>query len=101
MWSLVQGGILTNDTLQKRRPNRSLNPQRCIMCCKDGESLDHLFLHYPVVLSLWHRLFVLRNVMWLAPKGSVHMLLIDFYVWEDRKRPKCFGLYHLCNFWVL
>lgn len=51
----------------------------------------HLFLHCPVALSLWHRLFVLRNVMWLAPKGSAHMLLIDFRVWEDRRRPKCFG----------
>ena len=43
MWALIHGGILTNDTLQKRRPNRLLNPQWCILCCKSGESVDHLF----------------------------------------------------------
>lgn len=72
------------------------------MCCKDDEYLDNLFLHRPVVLSLWHRLFLLRNVMWLAPKGSAQMLLIDFHAMGGLKRAKVvWSCAVFTTFWVL
>ncbi|CAL5408064.1 unnamed protein product [Camellia sinensis] len=102
MWALIHGGILTNDTLQKRRPNRLLNPQWCILCCKSGESVDHLFLHCPIALTLWHRLFRVGNGMWVAPKRSVHMLVIDFHTFGGSKRAKIlWTCVVFATFWVL
>ncbi|GMP91138.1 hypothetical protein CsSME_00041961 [Camellia sinensis var. sinensis] len=88
MWILVHGGTLTNDSLQRRRPLRYLNPQWCIMCCKSGESLDHLFLHCSVARQLWHMVFGLGNVVWVAPKGCAQMLLFDFQTFGRSKRAK-------------
>lgn len=102
MWALVYGGILTNNTLQKQRPNCFLNFQWCIVCCKNGESVDHLFLHCPIALNLWHRLFSLGNVMWVVPKGSAHMLLLDFCTFGGSKRAKMlWSCAVFATFWVL
>lgn len=102
MWALVHGGIWTNDTLQKRRPNRSLNSQWCIMCRKNEESVDHLFLHCPIALFLWHKLFLLGNVMWVAPQRSAHMLEVDFRVLGGSKRAKLlWSCAAFATFWVL
>ena len=35
--------VNANDLLQLRRPFKSLNPQWCILCKEDGESVDHIF----------------------------------------------------------
>jgi len=89
LWILVHRGTLTNDALQKRRPSCSLNPQWCIMCRRrNGESLDHLFMHCSVAANLWPRLFCLGNVMWVASKDSAQMILIDFQVLGMSKRAK-------------
>ena len=49
-WLLAHRKVNTNDLIQLRRPYRPLNPQWCILCKGEGESIDHLFLH---CLHLW------------------------------------------------
>lgn len=49
--------IMTNDIFQKRSPNHYLYSQWCIMCMRNEKSLDHLFLHCPLVSVLWNRVF--------------------------------------------
>ena len=58
-WLVVHGKVNTNDKLQLRRPYKSLCPQCRILCKGNGESIDHLFLHCPLTLGLWHKLFFL------------------------------------------
>ncbi|RVW89274.1 hypothetical protein CK203_032671 [Vitis vinifera] len=55
-WLVAHGKVNTNDKLQLRRPYKALCPQWCILCKGNGESIDHLFLHCPVTIGLWHRL---------------------------------------------
>ena len=63
---------------QLRRPYKSLNPNWCILCMRGGELIDHLFLHCPITLRLWHKLF---NIVWMdqvPPKSICDMMTISF-----------------------
>ncbi|KAJ9680549.1 hypothetical protein PVL29_019768 [Vitis rotundifolia] len=62
-WVVAHGKVNTNDKLQLRRPYKSLCPQWCILCKGNGESIDHLFLHCPVTIGLWHKLFNLAGLV--------------------------------------
>ncbi|RVW63727.1 hypothetical protein CK203_052776 [Vitis vinifera] len=64
-WLVAHGKVNTNDKLQLRRPYKALCPQWCILCKGNGESIDHLFLHCPVTIGLWHRLFNLVGLIWV------------------------------------
>ena len=61
-WLVAHGTVNTNDKLQLRRPYKSLCPQWCIFCKGNGELIDHLFLHCPVTIGLWHKLFNLAGL---------------------------------------
>nr|CAN75609.1 hypothetical protein VITISV_002943 [Vitis vinifera] len=77
-WLVAHGKVNTNDKLQLRRPYKALCPQWCILCKRNGESIDHLFLHCPVTIGLWHRLFNLVGVIWVPPRSIEDMLVISF-----------------------
>ncbi|KAJ9676364.1 hypothetical protein PVL29_025068 [Vitis rotundifolia] len=77
-WLVAHGKVNTNDKLQLRRPYKSLCPQWCILCKGNGESIDHLFLHCPVTIGLWHKLFNLAGLVWVPPRSFVDMLVIAF-----------------------
>ena len=44
----------------------------------NGESIDHLFLHCPVTIGLWHKLFNLAGLVWVPPRSIEDMLVIAF-----------------------
>ena len=50
-WLVAHRKVNTNDLLQVRRPFKSLNPQWCILCKGEGETIDHLFLHCPYTIQ--------------------------------------------------
>ena len=77
-WLVVHGKANTNDKLQLRRPYESLYPQWCILCKGNGESIDHLFLHCPVTIRLWHKLFNLVRLAWVPPRSIVDMMVNAF-----------------------
>ncbi|RVX11717.1 putative ribonuclease H protein [Vitis vinifera] len=77
-WLVAHGKVNTNDKLQLRRPYKALCPQWCILCKGNGESIDHLFLHCPVTIGLWHKLFNLVGVIWVPPRSIEDMLVISF-----------------------
>ena len=45
------------------------------MCKCNCETVDHLFLHCPVVLELWDMVFGLFGVYWVMPMSVVGYLL--------------------------
>ncbi|RVW16749.1 hypothetical protein CK203_076445 [Vitis vinifera] len=73
-WIVAHGKVNTNDKLQLRRPYKSLYPQWCILCKGNGESIDHLFLHCPVTIGLWNKLFKLAGLVWVPPRSFEDML---------------------------
>ncbi|RVW41560.1 putative ribonuclease H protein [Vitis vinifera] len=78
-WLVAHGKTVnTNDKLQLRRPYKALCPQWCILCKGNGESIDHLFLHCPVTIGLWHRMFNLVGLVWIPLRSLEDMLVITF-----------------------
>ena len=61
----AKDGILTIDNLVKR--GQSL-VNWCCMCWCDGESVDHLLLHYKLAYALWCEVFHVFGVLWVMPK---------------------------------
>lgn len=39
------------------------------MCMMSGEMIDHHFLHCPMTMVLWHRLFSVDRVDWVSLKN--------------------------------
>lgn len=102
MQSLAHGSIMTNDMFQKKRLAHFLYTQWCIMCRRNGESMDHLFLHYLMALNLWHCIFLLIDRHWVAPDDCANMLLIDLWGFGGNKKAKT--LWHcvvFMIFWVV
>ncbi|RVW27818.1 hypothetical protein CK203_107068 [Vitis vinifera] len=77
-WLVAHGKVNTNDKLQLRRPYKAFCPQWCILCKGNGESIDHLFLHCPITIGLWHKLFDLAGLVWVPPRSLEDMLVITF-----------------------
>ena len=78
----------TNDLLQLRRSYRSLNPQWCIHCKGEGESIDHLFLHCPFTCGLWNKFFNLARIVWVSPRSIEDMFIIAFKGFGNSFRGK-------------
>jgi hypothetical protein len=53
-WSAALGKILTADNLKKRK---IIIVDRCYLCKRDGETVDHLLLHCDVASTLWNHVF--------------------------------------------
>ena len=77
-WLAVHGKVNTNNKLQLRRPYKSLCPQWCMLCKGNGESIYHLFLHCPLTIGLWHKLFNLAGLDWVPPRSIEDMMIITF-----------------------
>lgn len=73
-WSLALGKLNTGDVIQRRSPNVCLSPSWCVMCKRNGESADHLFLHCHNTVQLWIRLFQAVKISWMMPASSMSML---------------------------
>ena len=59
LWTATNDGILTIDNLVKR--GRFL-VNRCCLCYCDGESVDHLLLHYKFSHALWCEAFTVFGI---------------------------------------
>ena len=67
------GTILAIDNLRKRKV---LILDWCCLCKSNGESVDHLLLHFPIVFELWSMMFNLFGIYWAMLKtGRVPCML--------------------------
>ena len=44
------------------------------MCKSNGESVDHLLLHFPVAMDLWSMVLALFGVSWVMPHTVLGLL---------------------------
>lgn len=64
-WLVSHDKVMTTDNLRKRG---FCVVDWCSMCKKEGESVNHLFLHCEVAKSLWHEIFERMGMAWVMPK---------------------------------
>ena len=48
------------------------------MCMVSGETVDHLYLHCPMTLAFWHRLFSLVRLNWVPSRSISDTMTISF-----------------------
>ena len=53
---------------------------RCCMCHRNEEVVDHLLLHCPIAHSLWAYMFQIFGTQWVMP-GSVESLVYCWSFW--------------------
>ena len=70
LWTAALGRILTTDNLRRR----VVVVDWCCMCRRDGETIDHSLMHYPIARELWNMMFSLSRVQWLMPSGFKELL---------------------------
>ena len=59
VWTTALRTILTIDNLRKKKV---LFLDWCYMCKSNGELVDHLLLHCPIVYELWSMVFTLFGI---------------------------------------
>jgi hypothetical protein len=69
-WSAALGKILTADNLRKRK---IIIVDRCHLCKRDGETVDHLLLHCDVASTLWNHVFSRFGMSWVMPRRVVDL----------------------------
>ena len=89
--------ILTLDNLRKRQV---VVINRCIMCKKDGESIDHLLLHCEVAHALWCNIFSRLGLSWVMPSSVLD--LCAFWCSSGRTRSAVvWKMMRICIFWSI
>jgi hypothetical protein len=71
VWSAALGKILTQDNLRKRN---MVVINRCGMCKRDEETIDHLLFHCECAQGLWNAFFNRFGLAWSMPSGVVNIL---------------------------
>jgi hypothetical protein len=64
------GKVLTLDNLRKRYV---IMVDRCCMCKRNGESVDHLVLHCNVASALWSTLFTRFGMSWVMARRVIDL----------------------------
>jgi hypothetical protein len=101
-WSAVLGKILIADNLRKRK---IIIVDRCYLCKRDGETVDHLLLHCDVASTLWNHVFSQFGMSWVMPRRVVDLFscwwkagrsrsaavwkMVPRFIWKERNL-RCF-----------
>jgi hypothetical protein len=97
VWSAALGKILTLDNLRKRQV---VVVNRCYMCKKDGESIDHLLLHCEVAHALWCNIFSRLGLSWVMPR-CVSDLCACWCSSGRTRSAVVWKMMPICIFWTL
>jgi hypothetical protein len=97
VWSAAIGKILTLDNLRKRQV---VVVNRCFMCKKDGESIDHLLLHCKVAHALWCNIFSRLDLSWFM-FSSVLDLCACWYSSSRNRSAVVWKMMLICIFWSI
>jgi len=94
---IALGKILTADNLRKRK---IIIVDRCYLCKRDGETVDHLLLHCDVASTLWNHVFSRFGMSWVMPRRVVDL----FSCWWKAGRSKSAAVWKMvpiCILWCV
>ena len=97
-WEASWGKMLTLDQIKKQ--GRAL-ANRCFLCGKDEETIDHLLLHCPVARLLWDLLLAIFGVYWVCPKSVSETLISWCGTCVGKRLKKAWMTAPLTLFWTI
>ena len=97
MWTTVHGQIFTLDNLMLR--GRIL-VNRCCMCHRNEETVDHLLLHGPVAHSLWVYMYQVFGIQWVM-LGSVESLVYSWSNWLGKFNSDIWNMVPSYLMWIV
>ena len=97
VWSAAWNKILTYDNLMWRGYTLT---NWCCMCRCEGESVDHLLIHFHVANVLWHYVFSSFGILWVLPR-SVFDLLDGWQNLLGKHTSEILNMVPLCLMWTL
>jgi hypothetical protein len=86
---------LTLDNLRKRY---IIIVDRCCLCKRDGELVDHILLHCDVASALWNNIFSRFGIFWVMPR-SVLDLVACWWKSGRSRSATTWKIVHICLFW--
>jgi hypothetical protein len=97
VWTAALGKIFTQDNLRKWHV---IVINRCCMCKKTEETVDHLLLHCDVASVVWNSLFSRFGVSWVMPRRVIDLLTCWWSSGKSRSAV-VWKMTHICIFWCL
>lgn len=67
IWSLFHKGINTIDKCQSRSPHMALNPNWCVLCKANNETMEHIFVNCTFTQHVWGNFFHFVDSSTTAP----------------------------------
>ena len=97
VWTTAWDRILMGDNLRLRGFDFV---DWCIMCCRCGDTVDHLLLHCGK--AYWLRCFVFRifRISWV-PSYTVSNFLFGWWNWLGKHSSHIWNLVSLCLMWYI
>lgn len=83
-WSAMHGKILTLDNLQKKGFSLA---NKCIMCGKENETVDHLLPHCHIVGFIWYSMAERFSLYWVFPR-TVREAMVQWRIMGGSKNEK-------------
>lgn len=92
-WKIIQKRVFTDDRLQRMKVQLC---SRCYLCLSSVETSSHLFMHCPIVASLWNWIFSMFRL--LIPHGTtLHDLFLDDHLVSLSHSSKLMWYISVCN----
>ena len=97
VWSATWEKILTGDILRCRGFDFV---DWCIMCRCNGETVNHLLLHWGKAFQLWSLVFRSFGISWVLPR-SIADTLFGWWNWFGKHSSRVWNLAPLCLMWCI
>lgn len=98
MWNAYLDKILTLDNLQSRSWNLA---NKCILCLKEEESVDQLFVHCDIETMVWGFFLSILKIRWTFPRHVWELIsgwfisnmeVLPSIVWGSLPGAICWGI---------
>ena len=76
IWLLALDKLNVQSNLQRRGTYHALSLGWCILCKKDNESIDYLFLHCDFAFTLWSNILKEFGTDWVIPRSSKDLMTL-------------------------
>ena len=100
-WLLVLGNVNVHPTLQKRRPYHSLSQGWWVLCKKDNETIDHLFLHCIFSFRIWCKILAEFGLQWVIPRSTKDLLCLGQGPCLNKKGKVLWKVASTATFWAI